>query len=108
MIRAVLFTTGGAFTGFTVRGHAAKDETDEQGRLLCAAVSSSVYMTANTITDVIGAKADIDVDDVAGFFDLQIRSLLVDCQPLMKGLLLHLQQLASDFPKRIEILTEVS
>ncbi|MBQ0110828.1 MAG: ribosomal-processing cysteine protease Prp, partial [Oscillospiraceae bacterium] len=42
--------TNKELTGFEISGHATKNENDINGKAVCAAVSSSAYMTANTIT----------------------------------------------------------
>ena len=49
--------------GFEISGHSSFDCDDEFGKIVCSAVSSAAYMAANTITDIIGDKADVEVDE---------------------------------------------
>lgn len=59
MIRAVFFE-GENGRGFEIRGHAGGNAGRD---IVCAAVSSAVYMAANTVTDVIKIHADISEQD---------------------------------------------
>ena len=68
--------------------------------IVCAAVSSAVYMAANTITEILGVHADITVRD--GYFYLAVA--LHDaqrCAPITQGLRLHLSELARQYPDHI-------
>ena len=49
--------------GFEIGGHWSMDGDDEVGKIVCAAVSSAADMAANTVTDVIGDKAEAFIDD---------------------------------------------
>ena len=82
--------------GFSVKGHCTVDASDEAGRLVCAAVSSAVYMAVNTITDVIGDKADITERD--GRMDFFLSSVSKETELVLKGLSLHVQQLSEQYP----------
>ena len=61
MIRAVFRYAGDAPRGFSLCGHAGAGVAGED--IVCAAVSSAAYMAANTVTDVVGAKATVDAGD---------------------------------------------
>ena len=90
--------------GWTVSGHAGAAESGKD--IVCAAVSSAVYMTANTITEVCGVQAEIDVND--GWFSLKIDAKDADaCHTVLEGFSLHLQQLQQQYPEYIEFKTEV-
>ena len=57
MINAEFLSYGGALVGFSVSGHA---DAGVFGRdIVCAAVSSAVMLTCNTITDFLYCKADV-------------------------------------------------
>ena len=57
MISAEFLSYGGSLVGFSVSGHA---DAGAFGRdIVCAAVSSAVMLTANTITDYLFCKADV-------------------------------------------------
>lgn len=57
MIKAHFFHSGDALLGFEVSGHAGYAQKGHD--IVCACVSSAVQLTANTVTEVIGAGAHI-------------------------------------------------
>ena len=59
MIRAVFFESESG-RGFEITGHAGGNAGSD---IVCAAVSSAVYMAANTVTDVINVHAGISEQD---------------------------------------------
>ncbi len=90
--------------GFTVSGHTDSSGADE-AKLVCAAVSSAVYMAANTITDIIGDKADISVSDAE--FRLMLKNPSERSVAVLEGLKLHLTELKKQYKQYIVINTEV-
>ena len=88
--------------GFSAQGHTGFAENGHDP--VCAAISSALYMTANTITDVIKAPCEsLEVAD--GLMELQLSSSRQsDCQVLLQGLLIHLQELASQYPDEIRLI----
>lgn len=86
-------------------GHCTADENDEQGRLVCASVSSAAYMTANTITEIIGDKADIAVDD--GEMVLNVKKPSDKTLAVLEGFKLHIQQLEEQYKDCIKVYLEV-
>ena len=96
MIKAVFFISGKNISGFSITGHANYSEGDD---IVCASVSSAAYMAANTLTDVIGAKADIE--ERGGRMSLRTDSAAPEVQTVLKGLRLHLNQLADQYPENI-------
>ncbi len=88
--------------GFEISGHSSLDCDDEVGRIVCAAVSSAAYMTANTITEIIGDKAEAVVDDAKMLF-----SVKMPCESTVKvleGLKLHLSELSDQYSNNIKII----
>ena len=49
----------GMLISCTVKGHADYTEEDPSGQILCAAVSSAVQLTCNTLTECFGAAVTI-------------------------------------------------
>lgn len=86
-------------------GHCTADEGDEQGRLVCSAVSSAAYMTANTITEIIGDKADIEVND--GEMILKVKKPSEKTIAVLEGFKLHIQQLEEQYKDCIKVYLEV-
>lgn len=60
-------------------------------------------MTANTITDVIGAKANAEASD--GYMKLMLTDDLSQAQQILKGFRLHIESLAADYPKNIKVIS---
>lgn len=100
MIKIQFFESESKIIAFEVSGHAMYDEYGKD--IVCAFVSSACLMTANTITEIMGIKAEAEADE--GFMKLQILDSPNKAQDILKGLLLHLQQLANDYPKNIKVI----
>ena len=98
---SVKFLANENLYGFEISGHSSTDCDDETGKIVCAAVSSAAYMAANTITEIIGDKADVEVDDGKMLFvckkpsDATIKVIL--------GLKLHLTALSEDYSNNLRI-----
>lgn len=104
MIRAVFRYAGDAPRGFSLRGHAGAGVAGED--VVCAAVSSAAYMAANTVTDVVGAKATVDAGD--GALTLEVFEENAGIKTVMDGFFLHMKALQEQYPERIQVLkTEV-
>ena len=88
----------GQLSGFCVRGHA---QFAESGRdIVCAAVSSAVYMAANTVTEVLGLSPEISECD--GKLSLSLSEKEVSAaRTVLEGLRLHLQALCEQYPDYI-------
>ncbi len=99
MIRVRFQTADGLISGFHLSGHAGAGEYGQD--IVCAAVSSAAYMTANTITEIVGATAAITVDD--GRMDLTVTSHIEECQNVLSGFQLHIQALSEAYPQRIQL-----
>ena len=87
--------------GFEISGHSSSDCDDFGGKIVCAAVSSAAFMAANTITEVIGDKAQATVSDAL---------MVVKCENpskeslvVLEGLKLHLTELANQYSNNIKI-----
>ncbi len=84
--------------GFIIEGHSAYAE--EGSDIVCAAVSSAAYMVINTITDILGIKAEISQSDA--FLSIEVKSGDIKrCGYLFEGLELHLDFLAQEYPENI-------
>lgn len=101
MIRAEFRLQKKMIAGFAVSGHAGAGEAGND--IVCAAVSSAVYLTANTITDVIAVPARVRVDDGGRMrLSLETEDLPV-CQTVLRGLELHLKSLSQQYPANLTI-----
>ena len=89
----------GRLSGFTCSGHSGYAEAGED--IVCAAVSSAAYMTANTLTDIVKCQAKADVSD--GNMSFHVTTKLSEAQQILEGFKLHIEALAADYPKNIKV-----
>ena len=97
MIKATFYKNKGFTAGFLIRGHSGYAE--EGSDVICASVSSAAYMAANTLTEIVGAKADIAVDD--GYLRLTLEERNDKTEIVLQGLELHIRTLAQDYSEYI-------
>lgn len=103
MLKAEFFVTNfGDITGFDINGHSGYAESGSD--IVCAAVSSAAYMTANTVTDIIGVNADIEVNESIGQMKVEINKKDVAlCSDIFRGFKSHLLMLEEIYPKNIKV-----
>lgn len=106
MTKIEFFTDSlGELVGFHVHGHSGFAKAGED--IVCAAVSSAVFMTMNTITDVLNVGAEVSAEDG----DAVLKILSVDagaCKSILQGLKLHLLDLEEQYGEFIKVkFTEV-
>ncbi len=90
----------GDIVGFHVYGHSGFAEEGED--IVCAAVSSAVYLVMNTVTDIMHIEADVQAEDG----DAVLRILSEDaavCRDLLQGLKLHLLSLEEQYSEFINV-----
>ncbi len=56
-------------------------------------------MAANTLTEIVGAEADITVED--GYLELTVREMTDKTEIVLQGLELHISTLAQDYDEYI-------
>ncbi len=105
MTSVSFFYDGDNLFGFSVKGHSTVNCDDENGRLVCSAISSAAYMAANTVTEIIGDKADIEVED--GKMVLKVLNPSDKTVAVLEGFKLHIEQLTEDYSNSIKIISEV-
>ena len=105
MIRAEFYRdSSDRLTGFSVSGHAGVAEYGQD--IACASVSSAVMLTANTVTEAFGLKAEVKVGE--NEISLELKQADETGDKLLLGLLTHLYILSDEFQGRIRItFTEV-
>ena len=100
MINAVFTVKDGLIRAYEVSGHS--DYSEQGSDIICSAVSSAVYMAANTITEVQQIKAEITVND--GFMSLNLSQQdAKTAEEILNGLLLHLNALAKEYNEFINV-----
>lgn len=95
-----LILPDGHVQGFRITGHAGGEAGTD---IVCAAVSSAAYLTANTITEVLAVTPlSLRADGDGMFLRLEPRDEPV-CRALLEGLRLHLQGLEEQYPENIRV-----
>ena len=102
MTKIVFYKKDENLIGFRIKDHSGYDE--EGYDIVCASVSSAAYLTANTLTEIVGAKADIDLKEA--YFSFALKDKIGEGQSHLKGLKLHLESLAQDYSDYISCKTE--
>ncbi len=85
---------------FELSGHSGFGE--EGSDIVCSAVSSSVYMAANTIIEIMGLSPETVVRD--GYLKLEMN--LDDARKskvITDGLYLHLSELQGQYPDNLKL-----
>lgn len=91
--------------GFSFKGHAGYAAHGSD--IVCAAISSVAYMTANTVIEIMGVNADVDVKE-NGEMTLKIPEESAEkTKDILLGLELHINELKKQYPKNVTITTEV-
>ena len=102
MISAYFFTAkNGDLLGFSICGHA--DGNPSGQNIICSAVSSAAYMTANTITDIIGVNANIIVDETGSMTLKILPNDSYRCREILSGFKLHMVALEDQYPEDINV-----
>ena len=102
MTKVVFYEKDEKLIGFLIKDHSGYD--DEGYDIVCASVSSAAYLTANTLTEIVGAKADIEVREA--YFRFMVTDKFDESENHLKGLKLHLESLAGDYSQYIACKTE--
>ncbi len=91
----------GYLLGFTVQGHSEQGEAGTD--VLCAAVSSAVYLVINTVTDVLHVTPlALRADEGDVLFRVEGRDRDC-CQTVFQGLKLHLSNLEEQYPGDLRV-----
>ena len=100
MINAIFTVKDGYVFGFEISGHS--DFSEQGSDIVCSAVSSAAYMTANTITEVQHLNAEITVND--GFMKLNLSQQdAKTAEVILNGFLLHLNALKEEYKEFIKV-----
>lgn len=100
MIQAVFYHRRGLLTGYTVQGHSGSAARGQD--IVCAAVSSAVYLTANSLTEIMHKRVRIRQAD--GFLEVLVCDPGQDSETVLRGLELHLKSLSGEYPDYIRVI----
>ncbi len=99
MTEAKLLKRNSRFIGFQISGHTGYAKRGKD--IVCASISSAVQITANAITEVVKAKAEVLAKgDIVTLNVLQDSDMV---QVLIESLHLHLTLLKQEYPGTIDI-----
>ena len=102
MIAAYFFTAkNGDLLGFSISGHAEWGISGDD--IVCSAVSSAAFMTANTITDIIGVSADVTIDKTGSMILKISPNDSYRCREILSGFKIHMIQLEEQYPENINV-----
>ena len=98
---------GDRIVGFTVKGHSGYAEAGSD--IVCAAVTSAIRLTECAVNDVLGLEAPVKVRQKDASITLKLPAQLGPanedtCQVLLTALMVHLVQLAEEYPDHITVL----
>jgi hypothetical protein len=103
MIEAKFFRSSDTekLLGFVVSGHAGYAESGQD--IVCAAVSSAVMLTANSVTEVFALNAKVREEPDGDIYLKLTEDPDGTGDKLLLGLLTHLYMIDKEFPKTIKI-----
>lgn len=103
MIKAEIYVSeSGNIVGFNISGHSGFSQAGTD--IVCAAVSSAAYMTVNTLTEVLGADVDIDVNDKLGVMRALVSEKDISrCSDILSGFKMHLILLEEMYSENIKV-----
>ncbi|MBR7142335.1 MAG: ribosomal-processing cysteine protease Prp [Clostridia bacterium] len=105
MTQAEFRCCDGVPVAFVIRGHSGYAESGAD--IVCAAVSSAAQLVCNTVTEVLGIRADVRADEASATLSLQLPAGCSEtAASLLKGLQLHLQELAAQYPRFLKVTTK--
>ena len=88
--------------GFMIKGHSGFGTHGND--IVCSAVSSAAYMTANTLIEIMQINVSADVQD--GVMKIIIPEDSADTtKDLLLGFELHITELSKQYPKNVTITT---
>jgi len=101
MINIVFLRSGDKLTGYRVSGHS--DYAEQGSDIICAAVSSAAYMTANTVTDVLNLSPELNVSDGEMLLELKTMDQAAAADDILSGFWLHITELQKQYPDFIHV-----
>ena len=107
MTTVTFYSEGSRLTGLEMKGHSGYAPQGED--IVCAALTSAVRLIECAVNDVLGLEASVKVREKDAFLSLKLPNGLGQtnestCQTLLAALMVHLVQLAEEYPEHISVL----
>ncbi len=100
MTKAVFVYRGKRCVGFDICGHSGY--ADEGSDIVCAAISASAMLTANTITEFFGCNADSSAYGTR--MTLRVSCKCDSCDQLLRSFENELTALSGQYPENLMVL----
>ena len=105
MIKVTFYHSSSELSGFKIKGHSGY--ATQGSDIVCAAVSSAAYMTANTVIEIMKLDAFAEIDENGGMTLKLNEADAHKAKDILLGFELHLKELTKQYPKNVTITTEV-
>lgn len=105
MTKVIFYKDENLITGFCISGHSGYAQSGSD--IVCAAVSSAAYMTANTVTDIMLLPAKICEKSAYLSFFLDKESAQ-KASDVLNGFYLHVKSLSCDYGGYLTVKTLVN
>ena len=105
MTEISFFEIDGLIVAFEISGHSTVSAEDTEGKIVCSAVSSAAYLTANTLSEIV--KADVSADVSDGYMKIEVKTNISESQVTLKGFYLHASELANQYRNHVKVYLEV-
>ncbi len=103
MTKAYFYKSGDTLTGFKVSGHALFDV--DRPDVVCAAISGMTTLVMNTLCEVFGVTASVDVNDKETYIEFLFKSCphenAAAVNGIFQGFLLQLEDLQNQYPDNL-------
>ncbi len=100
MTKAKFLFSGDTIVSFGLSGHSGAGE--EGADIVCSAVSSAVYMAANTILEILKVQAQTEINDGYLKFTMDFEGA-EKAKIITDGLYLHLGELQGQYPNNLKL-----
>ena len=100
MIAARLYKKHGQYTGFAVSGHADSYDENSEYDLVCASVSSAVYLVCNALTEGFGGCRAFQGESE---ITLEVDENSESIQLLLQGFAQHLREISAQYPQNLTL-----
>lgn len=84
-----------------VSGHSGYAESGSD--IVCAAISSMLYLTLNTVTDRFGCKADIEQDEDGAVLSAKVFDYTPEAEGLIKQFAREVWEISQNYPKNVTV-----
>ena len=97
-----LVLKSGELVGFEISGHA--NYANHGKDIICAAVSSTAYMTINSISELLKIDAEIRINEKHGYMYLSVPySDCKTCELILKSFKMHMLLMEESYPDNINV-----